>query len=79
MPESFAKIRSLAEEAERRVEPDQAAALRELRLQQRKALSLFTGMKTNAGNARGRRIAHQSPPTARLRTPTVGYVNDMAF
>src|SRR4051794_27911783 len=48
MAESFAKIRSRAEEAQRRGEPDQSAALRELTPQERKALSLFAKFKTVA-------------------------------
>jgi Fic family protein len=46
MEDSFARIRAQAEEAERRNEPDQAAMLRELTAQQRKALSLFTNTST---------------------------------
>jgi len=46
MADSFARIRSRAEEAQRQNEPDQTTALRELTPQQRKALSLFTRMKT---------------------------------
>src|SRR5205807_970927 len=48
MAESFAKIRSRAEEAQRRGEPNQSAALRDLASQERKALSLFAKFKTVA-------------------------------
>jgi Fic family protein len=46
MADSFASVRSRAEEAERREEPDQTATLRELTAQQRKVLSLFLRSKT---------------------------------
>jgi Fic family protein len=46
MADSLAKIRSQAEDAERRGEPDQSAVLRELDAQERKALSLFLKTKT---------------------------------
>lgn len=41
MADSFAHVRARAEEAERRGDPDQAALLRALSTQERKALSLF--------------------------------------
>ena len=41
MADSFAHVRTRAEEAERRGDPDQATLLRELTAQERKALSLF--------------------------------------
>lgn len=46
MASSFAKIRSRAEEAQGQDIPEQAALLRELAAEQRKALSLFMRMKT---------------------------------
>jgi Fic family protein len=48
MADSFAKVRSRAEEAQRLAEPDRTAALRELTPRQRKALSLFARMKSVA-------------------------------
>lgn len=48
MADSFAKIRSQAEKAQRQDQPDQSATLRELTPQERKALSLFAQMKTVA-------------------------------
>ena len=45
MADSFAKIRSQAEEAQSKGTPDQTALLRELTSEQQKALSLFARMK----------------------------------
>lgn len=50
MADSFANIRSQAENSQSRSEPDQTALLRELTHQERKALSLFTWMKTVASS-----------------------------
>jgi Fic family protein len=50
MADSFAKIRSQAEEAHSKGAPDQTPLLRELDAQQRKALSLFAKMKTAASS-----------------------------
>jgi len=50
MADSFAKIRSRAEEAQNKGAPDPTALLRELMPQQRKALSLFAWMKTVASS-----------------------------
>lgn len=46
MADSFATIRSRAEETQSKGAPDQTPLLRELEAEQRKALSLFTRMKT---------------------------------
>lgn len=48
MADSFAKIRSRAEEAQGKGAPDQTPLLRELMTEQRKVLSLFARMKTVA-------------------------------
>lgn len=50
MADSFAKIRSQAEEAQSKGTPDQTSLLRELTPQQQKALSLFSRMKIVASN-----------------------------
>ena len=46
MADSFARVRARAEEAERTGDADQTAVIRELTAQERKALSLFLGMKS---------------------------------
>lgn len=50
MADSFAKIRSRAEEAQSKAAPDQTSLLRELTSQQQKALSLFARRKTIASS-----------------------------
>jgi Fic family protein len=76
MADSFAKIRSRAEEAQRRGETDQSAALRELASQERKALSLFAKMKTVASGdmAKFFRIGPRSASSLCLRWVDDGFL-----
>ena len=66
MADSFAKVRSRAENAERLGEPDQTAALRDLDARQRKALSLFLASKTIAASDVAAFFSMSARPAAAL-------------
>ena len=66
MADSFAKVRSRAEDAERLGEPDQTTALRELDARQRKALALFLVSATVASSDVAAFFSMSARPAAAL-------------
>ncbi|MEI8230203.1 MAG: Fic family protein [Candidatus Peregrinibacteria bacterium] len=76
MADSFAKIRSRAEEAQSKGTPDQKVLLRELTAQQRKVLALFTRMKRAASSdiARFFGISARSASALCLQWVGVGFL-----
>lgn len=76
MADSFAKIRSQAEEAQSKGTPDQTALLRELTPRQQKVLSLFSRMKTVASSdiAKYFKISTRSASTLCLKWVDDGFL-----